>query len=679
MAFFFRYFFPLLLPVIIGSTLMATEVGDRRPTEIKLAQVETPAPYLSLLYGRHEAAFYAEQAAAWEALALGSCSTDEAWLNYYRAAVYANRLGRGSYDLAEILTTAQRMVSTDSFEDHFLRYRSSQDQVVRRKALLRAHAVAPERPEAYLELANVYQMTGQAEKLAQILTRLHELQPLPQGVLDYNYNQLQSVAENGILLTGGEVDSHPSWLLQTHYGIRPDVEVVNVIHLVYSSTYRERVFPDLKIALPSGGNHNDEEVTALMESLLADGRPVHLAATHLKMINRLPKERLYNQGLAFRYAVEPVENLAILAENFRRRFRLEQLRQPLGAGGAQRLADELNLNYLPALSELYEGIRSTDPELAEEVAATLRVVGKRAGLDENQLAIFLHEVATEQLASATPGVTAKQIDRAYRQLLQTYRETKYRKHRRHPEFTRLRMGATEVSNADYQLFLEDLLRQRKFAHLDTAAVQSADYVALLGAAADSIPPAELLALGLPTAPDHPVTNISNRAAQLYAEWLTQAYNNDPKRREGPAVRFRLPTRAEHEYAARGGREHAPYPWGGPYLRNSKGCFLANLNVLEYTPPANPDYEGVSSGEPVSASKEDCADGSWLTTPIDSYFPNDYGLYNMSGNAAEMTAVDGETVGGSWLDGPEPLQIGRMVKRSLPSPVVGFRLVMETVE
>jgi gliding motility-associated lipoprotein GldK len=78
----------------------------------------------------------------------------------------------------------------------------------------------------------------------------------------------------------------------------------------------------------------------------------------------------------------------------------------------------------------------------------------------------------------------------------------------------------------------------------------------------------------------------------------------------------LPTEHEWEYAARGGHDLAPYPWGGYYTRNAKGCLLANFK------PGRGNYP---------------EDGGQYTVKADAYFPNDYGLFNMSGNVAEWTS------------------------------------------
>ncbi|MAQ70081.1 MAG: gliding motility-associated lipoprotein [Flavobacteriales bacterium] len=116
--------------------------------------------------------------------------------------------------------------------------------------------------------------------------------------------------------------------------------------------------------------------------------------------------------------------------------------------------------------------------------------------------------------------------------------------------------------------------------------------------------------------DYPVVGVSWKQAKAFCHWRT-AYKlyHLPQERRQFETEYRLPTEAEWEWAARGGRELAMFPWGGPYSRNVKGCFLANFK------PLRGNY---------------WADGYIYTAPSDHYPANDYFLYNMAGNVAEWT-------------------------------------------
>jgi gliding motility-associated lipoprotein GldK len=129
----------------------------------------------------------------------------------------------------------------------------------------------------------------------------------------------------------------------------------------------------------------------------------------------------------------------------------------------------------------------------------------------------------------------------------------------------------------------------------------------------------------PAYDNYPVVGIDWHMARAFSFWRTTLWNTYNE--ETLIENFRLPTEYEFEYAARGGKENAPYPWGGPYARNSKGCLLANFK------PGRGNYAD---------------DGGSYTVPVDAYYPNDYGLYNMAGNVAEWTITAFQENAGTFV-------------------------------
>lgn len=142
--------------------------------------------------------------------------------------------------------------------------------------------------------------------------------------------------------------------------------------------------------------------------------------------------------------------------------------------------------------------------------------------------------------------------------------------------------------------------------------------------------------GIPQMDDHPVICVNWDDAMAYAAWLSQ--------KTGQV--YSLPNEAQYEYAARGGTS-TDFFWGNE--RDEQACRYANEPDLDHAAtvgiPAIPRYVFP------------CHDGHAYTSPVGSFLPNAYGLYDMLGNIWEWTEdcwnpnyQGAPTDGSAWMTG-----------------------------
>ncbi|WP_029904008.1 SUMF1/EgtB/PvdO family nonheme iron enzyme [Prevotella sp. 10(H)] len=110
----------------------------------------------------------------------------------------------------------------------------------------------------------------------------------------------------------------------------------------------------------------------------------------------------------------------------------------------------------------------------------------------------------------------------------------------------------------------------------------------------------------------PVVGVSWEAADAYCAWRTDRYVYDSNCSLAGFEGYRLPTEAEWEFAARNGRSELDYPWYSNETHTTDGLAHANFR----------------------ASK-DLKD---LVSPVATFLPNRFGLYDMAGNVSEWTTT-----------------------------------------
>jgi hypothetical protein len=181
--------------------------------------------------------------------------------------------------------------------------------------LLRARELDSAYIDPLFSLVVKHMASAEFEKLDANLTRILENGGISDVVMDYNYNMLACLKENAILISNGDNDTFPGWVLTRILDHRPDVRIVNLSLLNtewYALQLQEQGLPEfVPESLPDHDGKSTRGIKLLMHLIAAAAKekiPLYFAVT----LNEFPQlekyfkaARLY--GLALLITPEPGE------------------------------------------------------------------------------------------------------------------------------------------------------------------------------------------------------------------------------------------------------------------------------------------------------------------------------------------------------------------------------------
>ncbi len=631
--------------------------------------------------------YYQRQAADWRQEALDNPSHPDAWLNYYTAAAFAqqtpNQLDKILAEMSAAVPNTYEWLVVKGWHEG---YRESAQAF-----LTKAFALQPYKPEAHglLQLTSELDLNGDKRQLYSKL--LFDNSQISPSLLAYSYNVLMSVAPSAVLITEGESTTIPLFVLQDVLNIRKDVSILN-LDLLSNTQYMEKKFQALGLQLLGPMSQNNLRSTLC--SLLPQSnqqRKFYYALTVSKDNLSSMKEYLYVVGLASLHSVSNVDNVAQIRRNLEKEFLLDYLRVDFNGESPDATGKVLSSNYLVPMLLLYESYVN---EGKQEQARGLRHLMERIAREngkESAMAKFLGVDLVDAIPYFPYPLEVKMVDGKLRHFSE-----------------KLFAFESEVTNEQFNRFLGYLKSNDLTELLDKFKYDFTEYTEPALSMMKSYSANVVATRKSKFFTQHPAVNMSHEAATAYCEWLSDQYNHAADRKF-KRVKFRLPTIDEWQLAAASIKDPVSWKWddqtvevrisepghdmtkhaekkivslkdptiGYPWFRywnmrsspvNTRGCYLGNFKA-----PDSITCPGMKSVGQMAA------DGFATMAPTRSYFPNDIGLYDVVGNAAEMTLEKGKACGGSWNHSPEESMMRSINLYSKPDASIGFRVFMEIIE
>lgn len=321
------------------------------------------------IYGKNKrlmpTAYYQEQARLWKAVVDKEPTNAEGWLNYYAASRNAyvvgqegenkDSRGQGRFARLDTIVRGMELHVPGTFAYDLVKWANGYNDPRLLPYLENAHALAPQRPEPYMDLIIAYERLGreaQRDSLCKAYLQLRDFSP---GLLCYGYNLLMGLAPDAVVFAHGDKDSEAIWLLQGGMGMRRDVHLLN-LDLLLASDYRDRQFERLGIPALSFDPLADDAAfdryrkeIILTTARALPNRPVYVSLSAEGPYTEPIAGSLHLTGLAYRFSQAPFDPVPELVDNYAGRYALYELTHPDAEDISIGNVHQFNGNYLPSL------------------------------------------------------------------------------------------------------------------------------------------------------------------------------------------------------------------------------------------------------------------------------------------------------------------------------------------
>lgn len=356
------------------------------------AFAQTPEPILSFATYVKPSSYYKEQAQLWKKETEKDQNNAYAWYNYYRATrnlVRTDTTDKRSQELkykqqGDIIDAMKKAVP-NSYEYNLAKWMHHGQNFAYLKHLKKADELGPNRTEHLSDMAGWGEIERDRQKRDKYCKLWLENGLVSPGLMYYNYNTLCGLKPNAIVLTFGDNDTYPLWLLQAK-GIRTDVTVINV-YLFLIDDYRNKVMKELGTqykhfeALDTINAEQEYKWfrTDMVKTLATNkkGYPVYMVVSCDDEYSQPIASDLYLTGLTYEYSTTTLDNIAVLKKNYEQVFALDYLDKVFYKDISYDIVKRINLNYIIPFIKLYDHYKlSGDLQKANGVKEKLLHISK---------------------------------------------------------------------------------------------------------------------------------------------------------------------------------------------------------------------------------------------------------------------------------------------------------------